>query len=124
MKKILLKLNSIKIYFLTIVIFFLYQPILHGRTKKPPLIPYMDQVIKRKKSIINNKCLKHIKENEKGFLMIEIKISDKGKTKARLVATELENKEFLICTLSILNRTQFKKIKKGDVTRIYRFFVL
>ena len=83
----------------------------------------MDQVIKRKKRVISEKCLKHIKKNTKGFMMIEIKVSAKGKAQVRLVATELENKPFLNCALSILNRTRFKTAKKKSVTRIYRFFV-
>ena len=82
----------------------------------------MDQVIKRKKRVIAKKCLKYIKEHTKGFIMIEIKVSTKGKAKARLIGTEINNKDFLNCTLSILNRIQFKKIKK--VSRIYRFFIL
>lgn len=115
-------LLSLYKYLLVISLFLLYSPSLQSKTL--PLIPYMDQVIKRKKTIITEKCLKYIEEDKKGFLMIEIKISYKGNTKARLVATELDNKKFLNCTLSILNRIQFKKIKKSTVTRIYRFFVL
>ena len=54
--------------------------------------------------------------------MIEIKVTTKGKAKARLIGTEINNKDFLNCALSILNRIQFRKIKK--VSRIYRFFIL
>ena len=81
----------------------------------------MDQVMKRKKTVIAKKCLKYIKSHETGFIMVEIKISGKGKAKARLIGTEINDKIFLNCMLSILNRIQFKKIKK--VSRIYRFFI-
>ena len=122
----MIKLNSINICLLTTSIFFLYQSSLQGKIKNddPPLISYMDQVIKRKQKIIAKKCLKHIEDDKTGFLMVEIKVSRKGKTKSRLVATELNNKDFLNCTLSVLNRIKFKKIKENTVTRIYRFFVL
>ena len=90
--------------------------------KELPLILYMDQVIKRKKIVIAKKCLKHLKHGIKGFMIIEIGVSQKGKTKARLVATEIKNTFFLNCTLSVLRRIQFKKFKK-PVTRIYRFFI-
>ena len=88
----------------------------------PPLIPYMDQVIKRKKSTIAKKCLKHLKQPTKGFMIIEIEVSQKGKTKARLIATEVENTLFLNCALSVLRRIQFKRLKE-PVARIYRFFI-
>ncbi len=83
----------------------------------------MDQVVKRKKTVIVEKCLKHI-EWETGFMMVELKVSKEGKTSARLVATELENEKFLTCVLSVLNRIQFKKFAKTIITRIYRFFIL
>ena len=84
----------------------------------------MDQVINRKKTIIIDKCSKHIKKHTTGFIMIEVKVLPKKKTQARLIATELKNKEFLNCILSILNRIQLKKMRKYPLTRIYRFFVL
>ena len=84
----------------------------------------MDQVIDRKKAIIIDKCSKHIKNPTKGFIMIEIKVLPKKTTEARLIATELKNKEFLNCILSILNRIQFKKMRSYPLSRIYRFFVL
>ena len=87
------------------------------------IVPYMDQVVKRKKNIIAKKCLKYTSQ-ETGFMMVELKVSQKGKTTARLVATELKNKTFLTCVLSVLNRTQFKKWGETSVTRIYRFFIL
>ena len=123
----LLLKKYIKIYFLFIIsCFFFFVPFFcfASQNKNPPAVPYMDQVIKRKKKVIIEKCLKHIKVNTKGFMMIEIKVSPKGITKARLVATELEAPKFVNCTLSVLNRIQFKKIKNSPVTRIYRFFVL
>jgi hypothetical protein len=82
----------------------------------------MDQVINRKKPIIAKKCLEHIEHDKTGFFMVEIKVFQNGKTKLRLIATEINNKEFLNCTLSVLNRVRFKKIKTS-VSRIYRFFI-
>ena len=112
-----------KIYTLFITLLFIFPLASYSKLKpSPPAVPYMDQVIKRKKRVIAKKCLKYIKEHTKGFIMIEIKVSTKGKAKARLIGTEINNKDFLNCTLSILNRIQFKKIKK--VSRIYRFFIL
>lgn len=121
----MIRLNSLNIYLPVAIIFFLYQPHLQGKPSlnKPPLIPYMDQVINRKKPIIFKKCLKHIEHHKTGFLMVEIKVSQNGKTKSRLIATEINNKEFLNCTLSVLNRVRFKKMKRS-VSRIYRFFIL
>jgi len=81
----------------------------------------MDQVIERKKTTIIEKCVKRLPKNVKGFIMIEINISHNGKSNNRIVATNIDNKKFLNCALSILNRIQFKKI--GPVTRIYRFFI-
>lgn len=89
----------------------------------PPAVPYMDQVVKRKKAVIKEKCLKHI-GLETGFMMVELKVSREGKTSARLVATELKNQNFLTCVLSVLNRIQFKKFTETIITRIYRFFIL
>ncbi|MDE0518379.1 MAG: hypothetical protein OXH36_02310, partial [Bdellovibrionales bacterium] len=110
------------IEYIIIVCFFLLF-ISVGNTS-PPAVPYMDQVISRKKIIIIDKCSKHIKTHTTGFIMIEVKISPKKNTQARLIATELKSKEFLNCTLSILNRIQFKKMRTYPLTRIYRFFVL
>ena len=112
--------NFLKIFFLFI---FLFSTLCFAaQTKKPPLIPYMDQVIKRKKTVIAKKCLKHLKHGTKGFMIIEIGVSRKGKTNTRLIATEIKNTFFLNCTLSVLRRIQFKKFKE-PVTRIYRFFI-
>lgn len=112
-----------KIYTLGVTLFLLLPPFSYSTSKTSlPIVPYMDQVIKRKKKLIAKKCLKYVKEHKKGFIMIEIKVSTKGKAKARIVGTEINNKDFLNCTLSILNRIQFKKIKK--VSRIYRFFIV
>lgn len=84
----------------------------------------MDQVIKKKKTLMIKKCLNHIKDNSKGFMMIEIKIFPKGNVKSRLIATEIKSPEFIKCSLSILNRIKFKKISDLTMTRIYRFFIL
>lgn len=126
MKKLSLTFFGLHKYLLAASIVIFYQAGLQGKAKtnEPPLIPYMDQVIKRKKEIITKKCLKHIEKNTTGFLMIEITVFQKGNTKPRLVATELKNKDFLNCTLSVLSRIQLKEIKEESVSRIYRFFVL
>ena len=87
-------------------------------------VSYLDQVIHRKKKLISKKCFKDTSSQEKGFIMIEVKITHSGKTKARIIGTEIKNNNSLMCTLSILNRTRFKKFKKGTIIRIYRFFVL
>ena len=113
------------IYSLALFFFFFFPVFCFSlKNQSPPAIPYMDQVINRKKSIIIEKCSKHTTENTKGFIMIEIKALPKKPAKARLIATELDNKEFLDCILSILNRIQFKKMTEYPVARIYRFFVL
>ena len=94
--------------------------------KKIPLLPsvsYLDQVVKRKKNLILKKCPKPTSQTQ-GFMMIELKVFNSGKTKARMTATDLTNKNFLKCALSVLNRTRFKKFKNASVTRIYPFFVL
>ncbi len=86
-------------------------------------ISYMDQVVRRKKNLIERRCKKH-RLGEKGFMMIELKVSHKGGAKARMVSTDLKDKIFIQCSLSVLNRIQFKKFDQGFVTRIYRFFIL
>ena len=91
--------------------------------KKLPAVPYIDQVIKRKTKMIKQKCLKKNQKKTSGFIMVEMKITEKGKTKIRLMATELKNQEFLNCTLSILKRIRFKKLEESPLTRIYRFFI-
>ena len=87
-------------------------------------VSYLDQVIHRKKKLISKKCFKNISSQETGFIMIEVKIDHSGKTKARIIGTEIKNNNSLKCTLSILNRTRFKKFKTGAIIRIYRFFLL
>ena len=82
----------------------------------------MDQVINRKKFVIAKKCLNHLKQSTKGFMIIEITVSQKGQTDARLIATEIENTLFLNCALSVLGRIQFKRLKE-PAARIYRFFI-
>ena len=83
----------------------------------------MDQAIKRKRKVIVEKCMKHKSKNDKGFMMIEMKVFNSGQTEVRLMGTEIKSKVFLQCALGILNRTRFKESKKGTVTRIYRFFI-
>ena len=82
----------------------------------------MDQVIDRKKQLIGKKCSKLKKV--KGFMMVEMQVSSKGETTARLLATDIKDKLFLNCAVSLLNRTKFKAFSRHSVSRIYRFFIL
>ncbi len=119
-------LQSILLYFLPCFLF--YNPEIQAKNKKelPKTlsVSYLDQVIHRKKKLIAKKCFKNIASQEKGFIMIEVKIFHSGKTKARIVGTEIKTNDSLKCVLSILNRTLFKKFERGTMIRIYRFFVL
>lgn len=85
---------------------------------------YMDQVIHRKKKIIINKCLgNHLLEKAVDVL-IELNVSYQGKSKSRVVHSDLKEKNILKCIVSVLNRIQFKPLKRDiQVTRIYHFVV-
>ena len=87
-----------------------------------PSVPYMDQVINRRKKIITQKCEKPL--HVKGFIMVELKVLPKGETKVRLISTDLKHEAFLSCALNLLNRTRFKAFSPTPLSRIYRFFVL
>ena len=119
---------SILIVF-TLILSSIFPNILEATVEKKILVvPYMDQVIKRKTKIIYKKCLKSLAvsntaKNIQGFMMIEVQILKTGKTNTRLIATEIKNQSFIICALSVLNRIKFKKLKPHPVTRIYRFFI-
>ena len=119
-------LQSILLYFL--LCFLFYSPSIQAKNKKelPKTLSlsYLDQVIHRKKKLIAKKCFTNIASEEKGFIMIEVKILHSGKTKTRIIGTEIKNNDSLKCALSILNRTKFKKFEQGTMIRIYRFFVL
>ena len=108
--------------------FLFYNPKLQAKNEKelPKTLSlsYLDQVIHRKKTLITKKCFKNIISQEKGFIMVEIKVSYSGKTQARIIGTEIKNNDSLRCILSILNRTRFKKFEQGTIIRIYRLFVL
>ena len=85
---------------------------------------YLDQAIHRKKNLISERCFKIDGQKNKGFMMVEIKAFRSGKIKSRIIGTEIENKNSLKCTLSILNRVRLKKLKQAPIIRIYRFFIL
>ncbi len=62
--------------------------------------------------------------NDNGDMLIELSVSRQGKTKSRVVHTDLKEKNILKCILSVLNRIQFKPLKHDiQVTRIYHFIV-
>ena len=121
------KIHQIILLYILLYCFF-YNPGTQAKSRKelPKLlsVSYLDQVIHRKKKLITKKCFKDISPQETGFIMVEVKIAHSGKTKARIIGTEIKNNNSLKCTLSILNRTRFKKFKQGTMVRIYRFFVL
>ena len=88
---------------------------------KIPAVSYMDQVIDRKNQLIVQKCTKP--KRTKGFMMIEVQVLPTGEAKARLLATDLKEKAFVSCALSLLSRTKFKAFSPHTVSRIYRFFL-
>ena len=90
---------------------------------KIPSVSYMDQVVKKKKAVIMQKCSKP--KEVKGFMMIELKVWPTGHAIPRLLATDLKQKAFLSCALSILGRVKFKAFSHTvTVSRIYLVFIL
>ena len=83
----------------------------------------MDQVIKRRSKVITKKCLNIPSNKVEGFMIIEVKVSSKGKSTARLMSSEVKNKDVLNCVLSLLSRIQFKNWGDSPASRIYRFFL-
>ena len=80
---------------------------------------YLDQVIYRKKTLIQ-KCASSSGSEFKNFL-VEITVKPSGKTKARLISSSNQNKEILKCAIRIFNRIQFKKFKGPAIVKSYNF---
>ncbi len=96
------------------------------KKEKPPgfYSHYMDQVVTRKKKLLKTKCLKLKDKKDKGFMMLELKVSLKGAVDTRVMNTEIKSKKFIQCALNVLNRTHFKTPPTKTLSRIYRFFIL
>lgn len=80
---------------------------------------YLDQVMQRKKPLILE-CANKFEIQAKD-LFIEISIQPSGKTKARLINSEQKNEDVMRCSLSILNRIQFKKFSGSLIVKNYYF---
>ena len=80
---------------------------------------YLDQVIYRKKTLIQ-KCASSSGSEFKNFL-VEITVEPSGKTKARLISSSNQNKEILKCAVRVFNRIQFKKFRGPAIVKSYNF---
>ena len=82
---------------------------------------YLDQVIHRKKSDVQQ-CAVNFKAPSKD-LFVEITILPSGQTKSRLIHSNQKNEAVLHCIMSLLNRIKFKKFLGPPIVKNYHFQV-
>ena len=80
---------------------------------------YLDQVMRRKKPLLQE-CAEKFKIPPKD-IFVEVYIESSGKTKARLVNSQQKNEGVLNCSMNILNRTRFQSFSGSPIVKSFYF---